>query len=242
MPHPVCPYAACDGFGSIYLPNPGSSAGSVSWCRCKYADKAAKHWQKTVGSHDQHVKLSDLVPSDKSKLPTNTQQKCIDVMKKNPADSYAMFGPSGTSKTTYTVALYRACLNDNYDNLRNTIRVKAKTLLETIQAFRFDDNFDSSTAAPFTTATRIRNVAAKGIKTHLFLEELEKVKYSEFKATELWDIIDAIYEEGGQLVISGNLTWADLNDTSKYMEGMPRRIEEVCPHLWDFWKYEKGKA
>lgn len=237
-----CPYNECDGSGqTTVLDESGHRLGG--YCTCFYRKRIDEQWKRTVGTHDQWVRLTKLVPSEKSALPVEAQQKCITAMQKDPSGSYAMFGPSGASKTTFTVALYRKCLFDNYTNARNIIRIKTKTLLETIQAYRYDDAFRSDHRPPFTTAERIRSQASIGNKTHLFLEELEKVKYTENRATEIFDIIDAVYEEGGQLVVTGNLTFDDLNDTNKFVEGFPRRIDEICgKHKWDFWKYTKEEV
>jgi hypothetical protein len=249
----TCPFKKC--WGTNYsqikwrdIANPGTypSNVTVSTCDCHYLPYIRQQWKQTVGEHDRWVKLGTLEPSDKSKLPTNIQQKCIETMRKYPLDSYCMLGGSGTSKTTFAIGLYRYGLGYEPSNYDNVIRVKAKTLLETIQKYRFDENFKRENNPPFTTAKRITAQASGGHRTRLYLEELEKVKYTEFKSTEIFDIIDALYETNGRLVLTGNLTYADLNDTSKFPEGFARRVTEICtntrksgdrPHLWDFWKY-----
>ena len=90
----------------------------------------------------------------KSKLPTEGQEKCIALLKKHPGDGFAMFGPSGTSKTTYTVALYRECLKTNYETYRTVVRIKAKTLLDVPQQSKVDDNFDVQRQRPYLGCDR----------------------------------------------------------------------------------------
>jgi len=240
-PSKDCPYGICDGLGHLnWVCTKGYPYDLISYCDCWYKARIEERWTKTVGSHDQWVRLHMLVPSEKSALPPKAQQQCIDVMRADPDGNYCMFGPSGASKTTFTLALYRKCLLSHPGNYQNIIRIKTKTLLETIQAYRFDDNFRPEKHPPFTHAKKIRSLAANGTKTHLFLEELEKVKYTEHRANEIFDIVDAIYEEGGQLIITGNLTYEDLNDTNKFVEGFPRRIDAICgKHKWDFWQHAK---
>jgi hypothetical protein len=86
------------------------------------------------------------------------------------------------------------------------------------------------------TAQKIGILAQRGIKTHLFIDEFEKVKKTEFGKVELYDILHACYQHKAQLVIAGNMTKADLEDNNQYLEGTFRRVEDLTkPYFWE-WK------
>lgn len=242
-PSDKCPLKMCDGSGQIkYKDEKEPMYQSLANCHCHYIPFVNRQWERTVGAHDQWVRLKDLKPSTKSKLPPDVQEKCIKLMKDDPLGSYVMLGQSGVSKTTFAIGLYHYALNAEPWNYTNIIRIKAKNLLDIIQSWRYDEYFRRENHI-FTTAKQITAQASRGNITRLFLEELEKVKYTEHKSTEIFDIIDALYETGGQLVLTGNLTFADLNDTSKFPEGLLRRVDEICAkHKWDFWKYATQEA
>jgi hypothetical protein len=238
-PRPVCPYGMCDGRGTIHKDHYAFT------CKCHFRARADQMFADMVGAHDQGIKLATLAPSDKSEMPIALQEQCITTLKDDPTGNYAMFGPSGWSKTTFTTALYGHALDswvESYGFGKGLvsdcpiIRIKAKTLLEQITKFTIEGGEDNR---PPILARWVRLRKGKPNQFRLFLDELEKVKSTEFKMTELWDIVDALYEEGGQLVVSGNLKLEDLEDTNKFLEGFPRRIKEICEkHVWDFWKYE----
>jgi hypothetical protein len=44
----------------------------------------------------------------------------------------------------------------------------------------------------------------------LFLEEIDKIAYQKFKTDTLFELVDAMYENNGQLVFNTNLTLAEF--------------------------------
>ena len=112
---PVCPYGMCNGRGTIYRRKENCQCATRGFarhmchgaftCKCRFRNRADEMFRASVGAHDQNVRLETLAPSDKSQMPIEVQEKCIAALKKDPMGSYAMFGPSGWSKTTYMTAL-----------------------------------------------------------------------------------------------------------------------------------------
>jgi hypothetical protein len=91
--------------------------------------------------------------------------------------------------------------------LHPVVFYEAKELMDRIQAWKIGDAH-----APEVTAKKIERLKVDhGITTHLFLDEFEKVKKSEFRMAEMYDIINACYKFQAQLVIAGslNVTYPD---------------------------------
>jgi len=199
-------------------------------------------WRRKVPERYQSVRLKSLTPSPKSHMPEDKQRVIIEIMQKAPAAGYAFLSPQGWSKSTFLYALYRRALVDNawdvainpvaYRGLHPGVFYEAKEQMDRIQAWKIGD-----ADAPEVTAKRIERLKVDhGITAHLFLDEFEKVKKSEFRMAEMYDIINACYKHNAQLVIAGNMTKADLDDKNQYLEGTFRRIEDLTtPHFWE-WK------
>src|SRR5208283_1658130 len=67
----------------------------------------------------------------------------------------------------------------------------------------------------------------KRANTHKGYAEIWRVKKSEFRMAEMYDIINACYKHNAQLVIAGNMTKTDLDDKNQYLEGTFRHIEDL---------------
>jgi hypothetical protein len=200
-------------------------------------------WRRKVPERYQSVRLKSLTPSPKSHMPEEKQRVIIEIMQKAAAAGYAFLSPQGWSKSTFLYALYRYALFANaWDVTENpavrlykvhpVVFYEAKELMDRIQAWKIGE-----ADAPMVTAKKIERLKVDhGITTHLFLDEFEKVKKSEFRMAEMYDIINACYKHNAQLVIAGNMTQADLDDKNQYLEGTFRRIEDLTtPHFWE-WK------
>jgi DNA replication protein DnaC len=182
------------------------------FCYCSTLRDWGTEFRSKVPKHDRDISLDTLAPSDKSRLSFEKQQEVIDELRANSTKSYAFFGPVGTSKTTFCVALYRKVLWDAYtgdervytwDRRPQTVwRVSAKYLLDEFVGYSKGER-------------KLPNVNRKAInecydRPHLFIEEIDKVTYTKFKTDTLFELIDAIYENDGQLVFNTNLTPAEF--------------------------------
>ena len=94
---------------------------------------------------------------------------------------------------------------------------------------------DKEAPEPDVTRRRIEVAVANRRNPILVLEEFDKVKMSEFKADAIFDVIDALYEAKGQLVLTTNLTMTEYEglfhgDPSLRVTGeaLTRRIRELC--------------
>lgn len=205
----------------------------------------ADYYQSIVPEPDR-VKLADLKPSEKSHMPLDKQQKMFDIMRANPEAGYALFSPSGWSKSTSLYALFREALRRHNDldfshgvsrwmhGYQPVVFVQAAELMDQTEKWRYREG-----KVPIITAGQIDNMRQAQVKFSVFVDEFEKTRKSPFRMEEMYKLIDAMYRARpyGQLVIAGNMTKADLEDVNQYQEGTPRRIEALTsPHYWEFGK------
>jgi len=158
----------------------------------------------------------------------------------NPNQSYAFFGAAGTSKTTYGVALYENVLwnyvakywTDRNGAHQPTIwRKSAKYLLDEFVNFSTSKEVAGKAAKEPSVNRRIIEKAARYGKTpRLFLEEIDKTRYTEFKTAQVFELFDAIYENNGRLVFNSNLTPEEFEKQffrASDAEALVRRITEA---------------
>lgn len=249
-----CPL--CNNRGSYRYEERGTTTGAFRNtevdCGCTRAQLYRVLTASTIPYHDRFAILSTLVPSTKSRLDPKRQKKALNNLKANPTQSLAFFGPAGTSKTTFSVALYHHRLNEwmscreipsFYNPWGNFLeekrlkewvascpifRVSAKKLLEDfVRESMHEEDGKGKRIRPVVNREII---ARHGSKAALFIEELDKVKYTEFKTAVLFELIDACYEHGAQLVFSTNLTPEKFAAQFGEETGpaIARRISEMC--------------
>jgi DNA replication protein DnaC len=222
---------------AIYAsPSTGKWFSVESSCKCKKLKYFYERFDSSVGEKYRDISLLSLQPSDKSVLSLARQGKLLEKLRSNPEGSYAFFGPSGTSKTTFLIALFRRALaadtevifkNPGADIPATVFRVNIKRLMDNFVS----EAINAEGRLPLEiSAEKIRKLAAKGYKTHLFLEEFDKVRYSEFKANCIFELLDTLYENDGQLVLTSNFSKDKFSNLFGEVIGptILRRITEMC--------------
>jgi hypothetical protein len=190
-----------------------------------------------VPKHDQHVFLETLEPSTKSNLSLERQAEVIERIRAEPDASYAFFGPAGTSKTTFSVALLEDALfcnptacEEGLGDRQYIWRTSAKSLADEHHAFTTGKQVNGRyVPEPTVTRRKIVKRSQNGHVPRLFLEEIDKVVYTEFRANMLFELVDSIYETKGQLVFASNLSLAEFVALFPPSVGEPiaRRIGET---------------
>lgn len=223
------PCPKCSGKGGYTFTPEGSNRVCWSDCECVILQLWWEKFSSAIGRHDQFANLKTLAPSPKSNLPVVSQEKIIAALRANPGDSYTFFGPAGTSKSTFCAALYREALKKS---LHSTWHVSAHTLMEEFHADSMGKESEDGRRAPAPTVTiqKIKSAVSKGQTPRLFIEEIDKVKWSDFKTNHIFRIIDGIYQAKGQLVINTNLTPEQFEAmfSPECGPAISRRVLEMC--------------
>jgi DNA replication protein DnaC len=147
--------------------------------------------------------------------PKNPNQaRAHDLMQTNPEGSYFLHGPYGCGKTHLLYAQNRGLVLAGVPcNVRTSTE-----LLSELQRMEFDPDF----ASPVFLRCR------SGKRYHLFWDDVDKFKMTDFKSQGLFDLIDAIYRNGLSLTLTSNFTLKELVDLEKLHPAQIRRIDEIC--------------
>ena len=189
-------------------------------------DFARTFFHRMPAAYRQHT-LTNLQPYEGTTnvVSLEKQTAIIKMLKDAPESGWSFFGAPHAGKTVWTSALYAHNLfrffmgvslsveSDRQKTRGKTAvwRIKAKTLLDqhTVWSMkRFDKDEDGAycTDEPDITVEKIIKYRRLGVKSKLYLEEIDKVSLTEARTANLFEIIDTLHEEGGVVVINSNLT------------------------------------
>jgi hypothetical protein len=208
----LCP--ACGGSGSVQRRYIGSDSGirftSEPRCQCQGLRAFWAIWTNTPREW-QHVTLDTLEPdAKKSPMHIDRQKAVIAAIKSSPDSSALFFGPAGTGKTLFSYGLFRRALEEWA--FAPTYRDQSVWWFSTTGLLRMAAEHAcdlKKPAVPINRAiihARARAAAAAGAKVHLFLSEIDKAGLggNDTRCNLILDLIDAVKEEGGQVVCSSN--------------------------------------
>jgi DNA replication protein DnaC len=222
-------------------------------CDCAFRKAFWHYVEQTLPPRYRYYTLNNLNVSPKSRLNVAAQERLYSLLREKPDDGYAIFGPVGTSKTTVSTALYRYQLQKELRRMWEcdfygygyygfllpepkqipVWRIDAKTLL--LQHHDFAINRPITNAEgeeiggarePDITRRRIEKFSREGRKSHIFLEEIDKVELTKARRDTLFDIWNAGYEYEAQMVINTNLTKDEFQNM--YGAEFVRRIIASC--------------
>jgi hypothetical protein len=214
-----CPL--CNDTRVVNVPHKGKLTGLLvlygQRCPCIVYRRFRTVWTANVERDFQNVILSKMEPTTEVALSAETQKGILDYVKSHREDSFFLFGPPGTGKTTVSVGLYRIALFMSIQeqekrrvHYTNVWRVMASVLLDEHVAKAKEEDPENPAPTPTVTIQKIKNVVAKGCRPRLFLDELDKVIMTPFKRNRLIEIVDAVYANGGQIVATSNMNKAQL--------------------------------
>jgi len=207
-------------------------------------DFAQTFFMRMPAAYRQHT-LNSLQPYEgTASVVSLEKQKAIIQMLNHDSDSgWLFFGPPHAGKTVWTTALYAENLygffigtstyvesdRSKIKNKSAVWRVKAKTLLDqhTVWSMkRFDKDEDGAycTDEPDITVEKIVKYRRLGVKSKLYLEEIDKVNMTEARNANLFELIDTLHEEEGVVVINSNLTPEEFN--ARFGEQFTWRLAE----------------
>ena len=198
-------------------------------CPCGIAQRYWRQIVKDVPPRFRDAILSTLLPSSLSRMPLERQAAIIQHLQGHPESSYFFWGDAGCSKTYFAVALFQHALAKAARHGWSTekcpvVRVKAPALLQ--EWVR--NSTDAAAPAPSYTPEMAEACERNGERPFLLLDEVDKFKGSDFKLNKLFEIVNAIYDNHGQIVATSNSSPQALLESwgTKYGDPILRRISQ----------------
>ena len=229
--------------------------------------KSKVNWQKyhdalaIIPKSHAHHRIGTLRPI--AGLPVSEKHQ-EDLISRIPATSrlrsWLVCGPPGASKTTYLAAvaaeeIYRRGALGSY---LQAFRVKVPDWLDQMLLWKTRNFADTSVKRPYPDVDRILSGPPEldrgsehfqedeaYMPPLIWLEELDKIKLSEFNRNALIRLVDAVYEQRGMILASSNLSPQVLRDFLG--DEIYRRIAGTCESpdersafvVWDLFKVSK---
>jgi DNA replication protein DnaC len=151
-----------------------------------------------------------------SYLARNLQQeRAVALMRSLPEGSWYLTGHYGSGKTHLFYAQYRemAVAGKTRCHVRTS-----RELVEELKRMELDSEFVSPVmAAAYACAPY-----------HLFWDDIDKLKPTDFKTEVLFELVDALYRQKHGLTVTANYTLQDLVERERMHPAIVRRLDDMC--------------
>jgi DNA replication protein DnaC len=210
-------------------------------CSC-VSDRYMASFLAEVPLRYRDVKLSELTPRegqyapgthDSQKFTKHSQALVFRLLQAAPTKNYLMLGPPGIGKTMMAFALLRYAFKEKADSMAETNdaspvpsiwRIQAQTLMQEHHEYIMGHNKPvEDQVQPRVSRKTIQAARDAGWRPVLVLEEIDKIgSMTAQRLQVLFHVIDALYENEGQLIITTNKRALEFK--AALPEGIYRRI------------------
>lgn len=141
------------------------------------------------------------------------QKEALYIMQDKPMGSYFLCGDYGSGKTHLLYAQYAEIINGD--------RVLYVTSMHNLlEIFRRESLGENDHPYHFLA------ISSGSEETHVFIDDIDKFKITDFKLEALFDFIDTIYRQNVALTVTSNMTLAELQE--KLSPAICRRLDDIC--------------
>lgn len=141
------------------------------------------------------------------------QERALEALKQNPQGNLFLWGGYGRGKTHLSAAQYRMlveagkpCAWRSMGELLEELRLASirDETSRVIQSVRYSESF------------------------HLFVDDLDKFKSTEFKHEVLFELFDLIYRRNLGVTVTSNYGLRFLIETERVHPAIVRRLDDLC--------------
>ena len=136
-------------------------------------------------------------------------------VRNNLAFFHSLTGAYGNGKTHLLYAQYRELVTGG--QVRCHVRT-TRELVEELRRAEFDEDFVSPVIA----------AASRRVPYHLFWDDIDKLKLTDFKTEVLFDLVDSLYRQKHGLTVTGNYSMRDLVEHERMHPAIVRRLDDMC--------------
>jgi DNA replication protein DnaC len=177
-------------------------------CEC-VSERARAHYLELIPERFKSSTFESFKPRDAK------QTRAISVMRKEVGGSWYLTGAHGNGKTHLLYAQYREIVISG--KARCHVRT-TRELVEELRRAEFDEDFVSPVLA----------AASKPAPYHLFWDDIDKLKMTDFKTEVFFDLVDSLYSQKHGLTVTGNYSMRDLVEHERMHPAIVRRLDDVC--------------
>jgi DNA replication protein DnaC len=143
------------------------------------------------------------------------QERAVALMRSLPEGSFYLSGHYGSGKTHLFYAQYSeiASAGKTRCHVRTT-----RELVEELKKMELENEFASPVmAAAYACAPY-----------HLFWDDIDKLKPTDFKTEVLFELVDALYRHKHGLTVTANYSLRDLAERERLHPSIVRRMDDMC--------------
>jgi DNA replication protein DnaC len=199
-----CPHCRNSGWRQVDLPG----RAGMKQCEC-VAEKARARCLALIPERFRNSTFESIKPRDPK------QARALSLMRNDLAGNWYLTGAYGNGKTHLLYGQYREIVISG--NVRCHVRT-TRELVEELRRAEFDEDFVS----PVLTA------ASKTAPYHLFWDDIDKLKMTDFKTEVLFDLVDSLYRQMHGLTVTGNYSMRDLVERERMHPAIVRRLDDMC--------------
>ena len=143
------------------------------------------------------------------------QERAAALMRELPEGSWYLTGHYGSGKTHLFYAQYRemAVIGKTHFHVRST-----RELVEELKRIEFHSEFISPVMA----------AAYSSAPYHLFWDDIDKIKPTDFKTEVLFELVDALYRQKHGLTVTANYSLKALVERERMHPAIVRRLDDMC--------------
>lgn len=198
-PNPAC--EVCEDLGWIRLPT------GVARCECQKRKAVAEKLRK-IPERFKDSTFANYVPEN------GRQVEALAKISSDFTRSFFIFGDYAHGKTHLATAQYRTLVAIERG-------CEFLTMAELIGELR-----RSEMDAEYFCTVRQRVRSAE--KFHLFIDDIDKFKVTDFKFEVLFDLFDTIYKRKLGLTVTSNYGLRELSTSGAVHPSIVRRIDDIC--------------
>jgi DNA replication protein DnaC len=219
----------CEECGAVYETKTfGGNPANINSRVCRYeiptcdcGEKRRRKEEKEQREQERREYINSLIPKRFSSckldgfIPRNEKQKILfRAISEKPDGSYLIIGPYANGKTHLMFAQFR-------NRMENKVNCYARTTYELIHELQRAELHDDRSEI----LTDLDNRKS----FHLFWDDADKFKVTDWKMEALFSLVDGIYRNNLQLTITSNLNLLELQE--KLSPAICRRIDDICTKI-----------
>jgi len=202
-----CPLCRDTGWQRITV----SGGDGMQKCECMPRKQKAKALAM-IPERFAHCSFASFQPRNPK------HERVLALMMGSAEGSWYLTGAYGNGKTLLLYAQYRALV------LKGTVQCHVRTTREFIEELRraeIDEHFSSP----------VMMMAGRREHYHLFWDDIDKIKPTDFKTEVLFHLVDALYRQNHGITVTSNYSLRDLVEHERMAPATVRRLDDMCQVL-----------